>query len=66
MFLTFFDFYRFPTPSLPKFDLIPYLLNDAFAIAIISYMFVISMAKLLAKKRRYKIDPTQVSHIFMI
>uniref|UniRef100_A0A0R3RQQ9 STAS domain-containing protein n=1 Tax=Elaeophora elaphi TaxID=1147741 RepID=A0A0R3RQQ9_9BILA len=48
-----------PTPSLPKFDLIPYLLNDAFAIAIISYMFVISMAKLFAKKRRYKIDPTQ-------
>ncbi|VIO91440.1 Uncharacterized protein BM_BM7445 [Brugia malayi] len=48
-----------PTPSLPNFDLIPYLLNDAFAIAIISYMFVVSMAKLFAKKRRYKIDPTQ-------
>uniref|UniRef100_A0A1I8EGD4 STAS domain-containing protein n=1 Tax=Wuchereria bancrofti TaxID=6293 RepID=A0A1I8EGD4_WUCBA len=48
-----------PTPSLPNFDLVPYLLNDAFAIAIISYMFVVSMAKLFAKKRRYKIDPTQ-------
>ncbi|VBB32499.1 unnamed protein product [Acanthocheilonema viteae] len=48
-----------PTSSLPNFDLIPYLLNDAFAIAIISYMFVISMAKLFAKKRHYKIDPTQ-------
>ncbi|KAM3723649.1 Sulfate permease family protein [Dirofilaria immitis] len=48
-----------PTPSLPNFDLVPYLFRDAFAIAIISYMFVISMAKLFAKKRRYKIDPTQ-------
>ncbi|CAG9532109.1 unnamed protein product [Cercopithifilaria johnstoni] len=48
-----------PIPSLPNFDLIPYLLNDAFAIAIISYMFVISMAKLFAKKRHYEIDPTQ-------
>ncbi|EFO23948.1 sulfate permease [Loa loa] len=48
-----------PKPSLPNFDLVPYLLNDAFAIAIISYMFVISMAKLFAKKRHYKIDPAQ-------
>ncbi|VDN07574.1 unnamed protein product [Thelazia callipaeda] len=48
-----------PKPAIPKFDLMPYLLKDAFAIAIISYMFVISMAKLFAKKKRYKIDPTQ-------
>ncbi|OZC11703.1 sulfate permease [Onchocerca flexuosa] len=48
-----------PTPSLPNFDLVPYLLSDAFAIAVISYMFVISMAKLFAKKRHYKIDPAQ-------
>ncbi|VDK63956.1 unnamed protein product [Onchocerca ochengi] len=48
-----------PTQSLPNFDLVPYLLSDALAIAIISYMFVISMAKLFAKKRHYTIDPTQ-------
>lgn len=37
-----------------------YLLSDAIGLAIICYMFVISLAKLFAKKRKYKIDPNQV------
>lgn len=50
---------RFPSPSVPRFDAIPALLPDAISIAIVSYMFVMSMGKLFAKKHRYRIDPTQ-------
>uniref|UniRef100_F1KXQ4 Sulfate permease family protein 3 n=1 Tax=Ascaris suum TaxID=6253 RepID=F1KXQ4_ASCSU len=48
-----------PMPSMPRIDLLRYMIGDCIAIGIVSYMFVISMAKLFAKKRRYKIDPGQ-------
>lgn len=51
--------YRIPLPSLPDLRLIPYIWMDALTISIICYMFVISMAKLFAKKHRYKIDANQ-------
>ncbi|KAJ1371713.1 hypothetical protein KIN20_033701 [Parelaphostrongylus tenuis] len=48
-----------PMPSLPDISLLPYLISDGIAIAVICYMFVMSMGKLFAKKHKYKIDPTQ-------
>lgn len=52
-------YFRIPFPSLPDFRLIPYIWMDALTLSIICYMFVISMAKLFAKKHRYKIDANQ-------
>ncbi|KAK6759053.1 hypothetical protein RB195_016337 [Necator americanus] len=49
----------FPTPSLPNTSLVPYLISDGIAIAVICYMFVMSMGKLFAKKHRYKTNATQ-------
>ncbi|VDM48095.1 unnamed protein product [Toxocara canis] len=48
-----------PKPAMPRISILRYMIGDCIAIAIVSYMFVISMAKLFAKKRRYKIDAGQ-------
>lgn len=57
--MAMFEF-RVPTPTLPKFELMKYMISDAIPIAIICYMFIISMAKLFAKKHKYKVDDNQV------
>uniref|UniRef100_A0AC35U018 STAS domain-containing protein n=1 Tax=Rhabditophanes sp. KR3021 TaxID=114890 RepID=A0AC35U018_9BILA len=50
----------FPIPKLlPDFKLIPRIFTDCLGIAVVCYMFVISMGKLFAKKHKYKIDATQ-------
>ncbi|CAJ0588414.1 unnamed protein product [Cylicocyclus nassatus] len=49
----------FPMPSLPNASLLPHLISDAIAIAVVCYMFVMSMGKLFAKKHKYKTDATQ-------
>ncbi|CAI5450628.1 unnamed protein product [Caenorhabditis angaria] len=49
----------FPLPSLPHLNFLPQLLPDAIPIAIVCYMFVMSMGKLFAKKHKYKTDATQ-------
>ncbi|VDO73483.1 unnamed protein product [Heligmosomoides polygyrus] len=49
----------FPMPSLPNATLIPHLIPDGVAIAVICYMFVMSMGKLFAKKHKYRTDATQ-------
>ncbi|VDL68002.1 unnamed protein product, partial [Nippostrongylus brasiliensis] len=43
----------FPAPSLPNTSLVPHLISDGVAIAVICYMFVMSMGKLFAKKHKY-------------
>ena len=48
-----------PPPEAPDFRLIPYIWIDALTLSIICYMFLISMAKLFAKKHRYKVDDNQ-------
>uniref|UniRef100_A0A8R1E0B9 STAS domain-containing protein n=1 Tax=Caenorhabditis japonica TaxID=281687 RepID=A0A8R1E0B9_CAEJA len=48
-----------PLPSIPRLDFLPALLPDAIPIAIVCYMFVMSMGKLFAKKHKYKTDATQ-------
>lgn len=49
----------FPTPSLPRLNFLPALISDAIPIAVVCYMFVMSMGKLFAKKHKYKTDATQ-------
>nr|CDJ82606.1 Sulphate transporter domain containing protein [Haemonchus contortus] len=46
-------------PSLPNTSLVPYLISDAIPIAVVCYMFVMSMGKLFAKKHKYRTDATQ-------
>ncbi|GMT11294.1 hypothetical protein PFISCL1PPCAC_2591, partial [Pristionchus fissidentatus] len=48
-----------PSPALPRVSLIIHLLADAIPIAIVCYIFIISMAKLYAKKHKYRIDSAQ-------
>uniref|UniRef100_A0AC35UFS2 STAS domain-containing protein n=1 Tax=Rhabditophanes sp. KR3021 TaxID=114890 RepID=A0AC35UFS2_9BILA len=49
----------FPLPRLPDFTLIPSLFLDCLSIAVVCYMFIISMGKLFAKKHKYIVDSTQ-------
>lgn len=49
----------FPSPSIPSLHFLPALLSDAIPIAVVCYMFVMSMGKLFAKKHKYKTDATQ-------
>ncbi|CAI2354828.1 unnamed protein product [Caenorhabditis sp. 36 PRJEB53466] len=49
----------FPTPSLPRLHFLHALISDAIPIAVVCYMFVVSMGKLFAKKHKYKTDATQ-------
>ncbi|CCA65687.1 STAS domain-containing protein [Caenorhabditis elegans] len=49
----------FPLPSIPRLNFLPALLSDAIPIAVVCYMFVMSMGKLFAKKHKYKTDATQ-------
>lgn len=49
----------FPTPSLPRVDLMAKLILNGFVIAIVSFTIALSMAKLFAKRHHYQIDPNQ-------
>uniref|UniRef100_A0A0N4ZNV7 STAS domain-containing protein n=1 Tax=Parastrongyloides trichosuri TaxID=131310 RepID=A0A0N4ZNV7_PARTI len=49
----------FPLPKIPNFKLIPLVYIDCIGISIVCYMFVMSMAKLFAKKHKYRIEPNQ-------
>ncbi|KAK6760143.1 hypothetical protein RB195_021591 [Necator americanus] len=49
----------FPTPKIPRFELIPDLLGHAISIAIVSYAVTVSMGKLFARKHKYQIDTNQ-------
>ena len=53
--------YRMPAPSLPQISLVPQLLPSALGIAAVVVAVHISLAKVFAKKFRYKVDPGQVS-----
>uniref|UniRef100_A0A1I7XUM7 Sulfate_transp domain-containing protein n=1 Tax=Heterorhabditis bacteriophora TaxID=37862 RepID=A0A1I7XUM7_HETBA len=52
-----------PTPTLPRFELAPYLLEEACSIAIVAFAVTVSMGKLFAKKYHYPIDSNQVSSL---
>ncbi|KAM8930808.1 solute carrier family 26 member 6-like [Pelodytes ibericus] len=46
-------------PVLPRIDLLPKVVGNAFAIAIVVYAFTISMAKMFAVKHGYMVDNNQ-------
>ncbi|CAK5079623.1 unnamed protein product [Meloidogyne enterolobii] len=48
-----------PTPILPDLTLLPELLPDAIAIAAVVMAVHISLAKIIAKKKCYRVDPGQ-------
>ncbi|VDN27848.1 unnamed protein product [Cylicostephanus goldi] len=48
-----------PSPSLPGISLFGYIMGDALAIAVVSFVVTVSMGKLFAKKHNYEIDVRQ-------
>lgn len=48
-----------PMPSLPRFELVPYLVVDSIAIAIVTYSIVMSLGLNFAKKHSYEVRPNQ-------
>ncbi|GIY64390.1 sulfate transporter [Caerostris extrusa] len=48
-----------PYPMPPRLDILPSLIPDSFAIAIVAFAISLSMAKLLSKKHKYSIRPNQ-------
>ncbi|KAK3102941.1 hypothetical protein FSP39_015122 [Pinctada imbricata] len=48
-----------PIPSVPNFSLLPTVISDAFAIAIVVFAVSVSMGKILARKHEYEIDSNQ-------
>lgn len=52
--------FRLPPPMVPKLSLMPSLLPDALGIAAVVIAVHISLAKMFAKKKDYRVDPSQV------
>lgn len=48
-----------PYPEVPKFELIPGVLADSAAIAVVGFTIAMSMARLFAKKHKYDINANQ-------
>jgi len=48
-----------PVPSLPVFSILPVIWADVLSIAIICFIFPYALAKIFAKKHKYKIDANQ-------
>lgn len=48
-----------PSPAVPRIDLLPRLLVDSLAIAMVIFAISLSMAKLFAKKHKYTVSATQ-------
>ena len=48
-----------PSPELPDIGMMPGLIGDAFTITIIGYVVTLSIARILADKFNYSVDPNQ-------
>ncbi|CAJ0609011.1 unnamed protein product [Cylicocyclus nassatus] len=48
-----------PAPSVPRFELAPYLIGYGVSIAVVAYVVTLSMGKLFARKHKYQIDNDQ-------
>lgn len=51
---------RIPSPKVQQFLYIKDVITDSIAVGIVAFAISISMAKILAKKHDYEIDPNQV------
>lgn len=54
-------FCRLLAPTLPEFSLLPNLVTDSFAVAIVGFSMCISLSKIFALKHGYSVDGNQVS-----
>lgn len=52
---------RLLPPAAPDFFLLPNLITDSFAVAIVGFSMDISLAKIFALKHGYSVDGNQVS-----
>lgn len=52
---------RLLPPTVPEFSLLPSLVTDSFAVAIVGFSMGISLAKIFALKHGYSVDGNQVS-----
>ncbi len=52
---------RLLPPAAPEFSLLPSLVTDSFAVAIVGFSMGISLAKIFALKHGYSVDGNQVS-----
>lgn len=52
---------RLLPPAAPEFSLLPNLVTDSFAVAIVGFSMGISLAKIFALKHGYSVDGNQVS-----
>ena len=48
-----------PSPKLPEFSLIQNVFSDTFTITIIGYVVTLSIARIVASKNNYSVDPNQ-------
>lgn len=48
-----------PNPEIPDFGMMPTLISDAFTITIIGYVVTLSIARIVAQKFKYSVDPNQ-------
>ncbi|PAV81446.1 hypothetical protein WR25_22268 [Diploscapter pachys] len=49
----------FPTPEIPRFDIMRHLIGDGVSIAVVGFAITVSLGKLFAKKHGYRVDPNQ-------
>ncbi|GAV08961.1 hypothetical protein RvY_18577 [Ramazzottius varieornatus] len=49
----------FPQPQIPDMTLVPEILMDTFAIAVVGFTITVSLGKLFAQRFQYEIDPKQ-------
>lgn len=54
-------FVRLLPPTAPEFSLLPNLVTDSFAVAIVGFSMGISLSKMFALKHGYSVDGNQVS-----
>ena len=55
----FYLFNSLPVPEIPRLDLMKSLIVDSLIIGIVSFAVLLSLAKIYAKKNKYKINPNQ-------
>lgn len=49
----------FPSPDVPRTDIWPYIVSDAFGIAVVAYPVTMAMGQIFARKHKYRLDSNQ-------
>ncbi|RWS04327.1 solute carrier family 26 member 10-like protein [Dinothrombium tinctorium] len=48
-----------PAPTIPRFDIVTSVIPDCIALAVVTFAISLSLAKIFAKKHKYKVKPNQ-------